>query len=50
MASQSGIPSPYGHMRSQNGGYLSIENYGLIGNMRTCALVGVDGSIDYMCW
>jgi hypothetical protein len=31
-------------------GYLPIENYGLIGNMRTCALVGIDGSIDFMCW
>lgn len=31
-------------------GYLPIENYGLIGNMRTCALVGSDGSIDFMCW
>ncbi|PVH75782.1 glycoside hydrolase family 15 protein [Cadophora sp. DSE1049] len=31
-------------------GYLPIENYGLIGNMRTCALVGIDGSVDFMCW
>ncbi|KAI9675206.1 MAG: hypothetical protein M1829_003566 [Trizodia sp. TS-e1964] len=31
-------------------GYLPIENYGLIGNMRTCALVGIDGGLDYMCW
>jgi len=31
-------------------GYLPIENYGLIGNMRTCALVGTDGGLDYMCW
>lgn len=31
-------------------GYLPIENYGLIGNMRTCALVGMDGSLDFMCW
>lgn len=29
--------------------YLSIENYGLIGNMRTSALVGVNGSIDWFC-
>ncbi|KAI1409737.1 glycoside hydrolase family 15 protein [Hypoxylon sp. FL1857] len=31
-------------------GYLPIENYGMIGNMRTCALVSMDGSIDFMCW
>ncbi|KAK8056128.1 Six-hairpin glycosidase-like protein [Apiospora rasikravindrae] len=30
--------------------YLPIENYGIIGNMRTCALVAIDGSIDFMCW
>ncbi|CAG8983890.1 hypothetical protein HYALB_00005529 [Hymenoscyphus albidus] len=29
-------------------GYLPIENYGLIWNMRTCALVGIDGSIDFI--
>ncbi|KAL2178748.1 glycoside hydrolase family 15 protein [Thermothelomyces heterothallicus CBS 202.75] len=38
------------HMRKQGGGYLPIENYGLIGNMRTCAMVGMDGSVDFMCW
>lgn len=43
-------PSSNGQMRRLAGGYLPIENYGLIGNMRTCALVGMDGSVDYMCW
>ncbi|KAF2203884.1 glycosyl hydrolase [Delitschia confertaspora ATCC 74209] len=36
-------------MRSSTG-YMPIEDYGLIGNMRTCALVGTDGGLDFMCW
>ena len=30
--------------------YQPIENYGLIGNMRTSALVGMNGSIDWYCF
>ena len=30
--------------------YQPIENYGLIGNMRTTALVGKNGSIDWLCF
>lgn len=41
---------PGGSRRGQTGGYLPIEDYGMIGNMHTCALVGIDGSIDHMCW
>lgn len=31
-------------------GYLPIENYGIIGDLNTVALVGLDGSIDFMCF
>ncbi len=30
--------------------YQPIENYGLIGDMHTVALVGVNGSIDWLCY
>ncbi len=30
--------------------YQPIENYGIIGNMRTIALVGINGSIDWYCF
>lgn len=30
--------------------YQPIENYGMIGNMRTIALVGMNGSIDWYCY
>lgn len=29
--------------------YKKIEEYGIIGNLETAALVGVDGSIDWLC-
>jgi GH15 family glucan-1,4-alpha-glucosidase len=31
-------------------GFQPIENYGVIGNMRSIALIGVDGSIDFLCF
>lgn len=30
--------------------YKKLEDYGLIGNLETCALVGCDGSIDWCCF
>lgn len=30
--------------------YQPIENYGMVGNMHTVALVGLDGSIDWFCY
>ena len=29
--------------------YQPIENYGIIGDLHTVALVGLDGSIDFLC-
>ncbi len=31
-------------------GYPPIENHGIIGDLHTVALVGMDGSIDFMCF
>ena len=30
--------------------YHPIENYGVIGNLQTVALIGMDGSIDFLCF
>lgn len=30
--------------------YLPIENYGVIGDLNTVALIGLNGSIDFMCF
>ncbi len=30
--------------------YQPIENYGIVGNMRTAALIGMDASVDWYCY
>ena len=37
-------------MPGSNTGYNNIEDYGIIGDLNTVALVGIDGSIDFMCF
>lgn len=37
-------------MQHKRKGYTPIENYGLIGNMKTVALVSMEASIDFMSY
>jgi GH15 family glucan-1,4-alpha-glucosidase len=37
-------------VRRTHSPYKPIENYGVIGDLETVALVGMDGSIDFMCF
>lgn len=30
--------------------YLPVEDYGIVGDLRTTALVGINGSVDFMCF
>src|SRR5260370_34933878 len=30
--------------------YQPIEDYGIVGNLRTAALIGKDGSVDWLCF
>lgn len=45
---QAGLENTSCNIRTR--GYLPIENYGIIGNMRTIALIGTDASCDYYCY
>src|SRR5262249_33721690 len=42
-------PSGSGPTGSPTMHYQPIEHHGVIGNLRTAALVGMDGSIDWLC-
>lgn len=49
MQEEQGFPPPT-HRMSSDRGYLPIEDYGLIGNLHTTALVArTDASVDFMC-
>ncbi|KAE8332738.1 Six-hairpin glycosidase-like protein [Aspergillus sergii] len=37
-------------MAATSPNYCSIEDYGIIGDMHTCALVSKNGGLDFMCW
>jgi len=41
------LPNPALFLRMA---FQPIENYGVIGNMQSVALVGMDGSIDFLCY
>jgi GH15 family glucan-1,4-alpha-glucosidase len=45
----SGRTSPDGKIDEGGTGYSPIENYGIIGDLHSVALVGIDGSIDWLC-
>ena len=42
------MPNYTADMRAEQQDYQPIENYGIIGNLKTVALVGLNGSIDFM--
>jgi GH15 family glucan-1,4-alpha-glucosidase len=37
-------------MPASHAHYPPIEDHGVIGNLHTCALVSLEGTIDYCCW
>src|SRR5437660_172624 len=49
-ATRGSAPARAGYANIVVSAYQPIENYGVIGNMRTAALVGMNGSIDWYCF
>ncbi len=37
------------HAETPPTGYLPIEEHGIVGDLRTVALVGTDGTVDWYC-
>ncbi len=42
-------PAPLAAAHRRSDGYLPIAGYGLVGDCRSVALIGVDGSVDWCC-
>src|SRR5215210_3779643 len=49
VASASEKTAPEGKILEGAPGYQPIENYGIIGDLHSTALVGMNGSIDWLC-
>ena len=43
------LPASRHERQRSTGGYLPIEDHGIVGNLHTVALVGNEGTIDWFC-
>jgi GH15 family glucan-1,4-alpha-glucosidase len=43
------IADGHGKLRVEDVGYLPIEDHGIVGDLHTAALVGMDGTVDWLC-
>jgi GH15 family glucan-1,4-alpha-glucosidase len=46
------VPLPHNHCLGKGAAvnFKRLEDYGIIGNLETCAIIGKDGSIDWLCF